>query len=60
MTSQGAQSLIDNLSMRVFEIQETKERLTEEETRLRLRIIELEVLRDGGKPIKPSQVIIFE
>jgi len=49
MTRKGIRMVIDDLSMQVFHIQDKRERLNEEEARLRARIQELEV--DLQEPI---------
>jgi len=49
MTRKGIRMVIDDLSMQVFHIQDKRERLNEEEARLRARIKELEV--DLQEPI---------
>jgi hypothetical protein len=56
MTSKGAQLVIDSMSMRIFEIQEIRDRLDKEEIALQSRIIELEFERDQ-KPIQPQPII---
>lgn len=54
MTKKGAQILIESLSLRVFQIEETEERLSLEKAELRARIQELELVDD---PIVPSSII---
>jgi hypothetical protein len=57
MTPKGAAMVIDTLSLRVFEIQETKERLSKEEEQLKARIKELEQIRDRPESIQPTRII---
>jgi FtsZ-binding cell division protein ZapB len=54
MTRKGAQMIIETLSLRVFEIQEMKERLTKEEEGHRARIFELEQFQE---PIQPQPIV---
>jgi hypothetical protein len=54
MTRKGAQMIIETLSLRVFEIQEMKERLTKEEEGHRARILELEQFQE---PIQPQPIV---
>lgn len=54
MTKKGAQMVIESLSLRIFQIEETEQRLAEEKAELRARIKELELVED---PIVPSTII---
>lgn len=56
MTPKGAQQVIESMSLRVFEIEETERRLSEEKEHLRGRIAELESVRDS---IVPSPVVLI-
>ena len=58
MTPKGAAMVIESLSLRVFEIQERRERLNQEEAQLQARIRELELIRDNGEPLVPTQIIV--
>jgi hypothetical protein len=51
MNRKGAQMIIENLSLRIFEIQDICGRLKEEETRHRARILELEKVRDNPEEV---------
>lgn len=55
MTHKGAQIVIEALSLRVFEIQEHRERLAKEEQDLVARIKELEGRMQGS--IQPQRII---
>lgn len=55
MTHKGAQIVIESLSLRVFEIQEIRERLAKEEQGLVARIKELEGRSQGS--IQPQPII---
>lgn len=54
MTRKGAEMVIESLSMRVFEIDDTQQRLADEKQRLQARIKELEQVQD---PIQPHHII---
>lgn len=56
MTAKGAQMIIESLSMRVFQIEEAKERLDEEKESLQARIRELEQIRDADV-IRPTAIV---
>lgn len=58
MTPKGAAMVIESLSLRVFEIQERRERLNQEEAQLQARIRELELIRDNGEPLVPTRIIV--
>lgn len=57
MTRKGATILIESLSLRVFEIDETTERLSKEKESLQARIRELEQIRDI---VEPTPIINIE
>lgn len=56
MTPKGAQMVIEDLSMRVFQIDEVKARLDQEKEALQARIRELEQIRDADM-IQPDPII---
>ena len=57
MNRKGAERIIDDLYFRIYEIEETRIRLTDEEKRLRARILELEQVVD---PIVPDAILFVE
>lgn len=58
MTRKGAEHVIETLSMRIFEIEDTQQRLQEEKQQLRARIEELEWVADPVEgPIQPHHII---
>ena len=59
MTRKGAQLIIESLSLRVFEIQDMRERLAAEEAQHKARILELEKVTDNPE-IVPSQIVVVE
>lgn len=50
MTPKGAEIVIESLSLRVFQIQDMRDRLDAEEATLKARLVELEKIRDGVPP----------
>lgn len=58
MTPKGAAMVIESLSLRVFQIQDMRDRLNIEEARLKTRIVELEKIRDGVPPAVQISPII--
>lgn len=58
MTRKGAQMVIESLSMRIFEIQEARERLAKEEQQHRDRILELEKVSDDI--VVPQRIVVVE
>jgi hypothetical protein len=54
MTSKGAQAIIETLSLRVFDIQDARAKLADEERHVRARIKQLEKIRDA---IVPDRII---
>ena len=58
MTRKGAELVIETLSMRIFEIEDSQERLEDEKRQLRARIEELEWVADQViEPIQPHHII---
>ena len=57
MTRKGAQMIIETLSLRVFEIQEIREKLDREEAKHKARIVELEKVTDDPE-IMPQQIVV--
>ncbi len=58
MTPKGAAMVIESLSLRVFQIQDMRDRLNIEEAQLKTRIVELEKIRDGVPPAVQINPII--
>lgn len=54
MNKAGAKLIIENLSLRIFEIEEMEARLAKEKADHRARIAELEKIED---PILPDKII---
>ena len=52
MTPKGAQHVIESMSLRVFEIEESEQRLAAEKRHLQQRISELEHVRDRVEPFR--------
>ena len=57
MTPKGAAMMIESLSLRVFEIQDMRDRLNKEEAQLKTRIKDLEKIRDRPEGIQPTRII---
>jgi hypothetical protein len=57
MTRKGALVIIDTLALRIFELQERRDRINKEESELRARILELEKVTDDPE-IVPSQIVV--
>jgi hypothetical protein len=57
MTPKGATMVIESMSLRIFEIQDIRTRLTAEEEHLKTRIAELEKVRDMPEGIQPTRII---
>jgi hypothetical protein len=49
--------MIESLSLRVFEIQDMRDRLNKEEAQLKTRIKDLEKIRDRPEGIQPTRII---
>lgn len=57
MTRKGAQHIIETLSLRIFELQERRDKINAEEAELRARIVELEKVTDDPE-ITPQRIVV--
>jgi hypothetical protein len=57
MTPKGAAIVIESLSLRVFQIQDIRDSLDQEEAQLKARILELEQIRDMPESIPGDRII---